>query len=588
MPPRSARQDFARTLPRLLSAYESGRLVPFIGSGLSIGACTGWQEMIQRLEHRAYEGRRLRPTAKATPSELIERANSAVRALKAGQPGTFERAMREAVVARKNAIPKPTQLLARVWWPLVLTTNYDNCYAAAFAKQNPGDLFAVVGRGAEDCQRVLTSLVNPGRPLLWALQGHMNAPCSLSGGGLRPDLEQELVVGHEEYRRVTYRDPLFRRAFAEVFRQRSLLFLGAGIKESYLQELFGEVLELYGPSARPHYAIMPRGEVDPDFMLARFQIRVLEFPAGQYDEVAVWLEQFANAVKAKARRPLGWSFGGVEPGSKRWLGAPKPVLEVERSFIPPRCRDGECMVFPALATAKGLELTKALSNRLVSWGVPRGARPRKVASLVHQFADAPVFALKLQPNAAATSLTAMYEAALAAFRLLGRRFKTIHLQLLATRTTTAATAYGPGYPARFVLIQTVRAFHDFRDGNPAADCRLVLHTLADSVTMEIAAGRLDVLELLCCEDVRFSTEIARDDRSIDRRVFELRPLATKLSSLVEKLDLTPKQWTVEVSPRPSVHPRYRAERPIAECLTKSLHELGVVPGSTLHFRRKQR
>ena len=44
-------------------------------------------------------------------------------------------------------------------------------------------------------------------------------------------------MGHDEYRRVTYRDIHFRRAFAEVFRHRSLLFLGSGIRETYLQEL---------------------------------------------------------------------------------------------------------------------------------------------------------------------------------------------------------------------------------------------------------------------------------------------------------------------------------------------------------------
>src|SRR5262249_4716864 len=154
-------------------------------------------------------------------------------------------------------------------------------------------------------------LSNPGRPLLWTLQGHMDAPCKIDGYTARPELERELVVGHEEYRRVTYRDLSFRRAFAEVFRQRSLFFLGAGIKESYLQELFGEVLEVYGPSSRPHYAIMPHGEVDPDFMLARFQVRVIEFPEGAYDELPAWLAQFVEATRKHTQRPLVWGFGGA-------------------------------------------------------------------------------------------------------------------------------------------------------------------------------------------------------------------------------------------------------------------------------------
>ena len=115
------------------------------------------------------------------------------------------------------------------------------------------------------------------------MQGYLDAPYVLPGSADNSSLRQQLVVGHEEYRRVTYRDLHFCRAFAEMFRQRSLLFLGAGIQETYLQELFGEVLEYYGPSTRPHYAFIQKGEIDPDFMLARFQIIALGDIAAMFD-----------------------------------------------------------------------------------------------------------------------------------------------------------------------------------------------------------------------------------------------------------------------------------------------------------------
>jgi hypothetical protein len=344
------------------------------------------------------------------------------------------------------------------------------------------------------------------------------------------------------------------------------------------------VLEIYGPSARPHYAIMPADEVDPDFMLARFQIRVLEFPKGDYAELNGFLQQFVRAVGAKARRPFAWSFGGIQPGgTNRWYGSAE--LEVERTFLPARCGEHECIVFPAIASPGGFTFTRGLTQRLAGWDVPQGARPRRITPLVYQFPGARVFVMSMAANAGANSLTTVYDAALALFGAVGRRFHTIHMQLIATRTTGAASAAGPGFPARFVLIQTVRAFRDWRARNPASRCKLVLHALAESVTMEIAAGRLDILELLSCEDVRFSTEIVRDDRTVERRVFELRPHATKLGAVIEQLDLSPKQWKVEVSPAPSVHHKFRAVRRVATCLNATLHELGVVPGSTLHFRR---
>jgi hypothetical protein len=48
-----------------------------------------------------------------------------------------------------------------------------------------------------------------------------------------------------------------------VFRQRSLLFLGSGLAEPYLLDLFSQIIELYGPSSSPHFAIASRGKLDP-------------------------------------------------------------------------------------------------------------------------------------------------------------------------------------------------------------------------------------------------------------------------------------------------------------------------------------
>ena len=70
---------------------------------------------------------------------------------------------------------------------------------------------------------------------------------SRSGSG--PGLEPEVVVGHADYRRVALRSEGFRRTFAEVFRQRSLLFVGSGLTDRYLLDLFGQIVELYGPGS---------------------------------------------------------------------------------------------------------------------------------------------------------------------------------------------------------------------------------------------------------------------------------------------------------------------------------------------------
>jgi len=192
--------EFEKTiLPRLLAPYEAGRLVPFIGSGMSAGVCTDWSNFVRGLELAAHGTQAMRQDEE-TRDALIRRANNAVRILRAREPGTFERALAAALIAAPEAqpaVPPQTTALARLWWPLVLSTNYDNCYATAFQRRFPDAQLAIVGRTSEDCQRVLNSLSVPGRPLLWALQGYLDVPHQ--GREARPgdpDLRNELVVGH--------------------------------------------------------------------------------------------------------------------------------------------------------------------------------------------------------------------------------------------------------------------------------------------------------------------------------------------------------------------------------------------------------
>ena len=249
--------DFNTVLPRLVATYQTGRLVPFIGSGMSRPACTGWYTMVHRLENAAAcsagDPSPQPPTDSTPREELIRRANAAVRNLRSAAAGVFNDALEAAVFEEPGGFPAATPqtlALARLWWPLVLTTNYDRLFARAYLEHDNREL-AIVGRSGEDCQRILNSLTVAGRSLLWALQGYLGSGQGSDRAGPERDLRAELVVGHEEYRRVTYRDIQFRRAFAEVFRHRSLLFLGSGIQETYLQELFGEVLESTAPAPAP-------------------------------------------------------------------------------------------------------------------------------------------------------------------------------------------------------------------------------------------------------------------------------------------------------------------------------------------------
>src|SRR5262245_45734172 len=168
--------DFETVLPRLVATYEIGRLTPFIGAGMSRVACSDWPGLVRALEKAVNDAEAAEIPAGTDPAEMIRRGNTAVRSLKSRDRETFVRAMSAALLDRGGDIPPQTRALARMWWPIVVTTNYDNYYAAAFRERPESRLFAVVGRNPEDCQRVLSSLSSAGRALLWALQGYLDQP----------------------------------------------------------------------------------------------------------------------------------------------------------------------------------------------------------------------------------------------------------------------------------------------------------------------------------------------------------------------------------------------------------------------------
>lgn len=240
--------------------------------------------------------------------------------LKRAAGNQFPDVMRKALYLKPPTDPAfitpQTKALARLYWPLVLTTNYDDLLYRAVYELRSG--WAVRGRSWYDCDQVVAGLTGPAPPTLWALQGFLPYPGGPFGrvfapgevAALETELAAQMVVGHEEYRRVTHREPWFRRAFAEVFRSRSFLFLGSGLAENYLLELFGEALEMTGMSPYPHYAFVQKGEVDPDFLTSRLNILVIEYPRGEHEHVTLRLNRLAEAVEKDRLKPasLGFSF----------------------------------------------------------------------------------------------------------------------------------------------------------------------------------------------------------------------------------------------------------------------------------------
>ena len=271
---------FEQALPWLAAAHEAGKLVPFVGAGMSMEYCKGWRPFVEAL---AAELKLPLPAAKdgqqaISPEDLYRTADRAASHLRLMSWSARRRILSRALRCTGNTIPKQMAALTGLDWPLIVTTNYDDLILKSRPNQHGVPEPMVLGRSRKDCVDVVRSLDGLQRPIVWHVQGHIARMAEPDAENLSPELLElleQVVLGHQEYQQAINAEPDFRRAFAEVFRRRSLLFLGSGLAESYMVNLISEAMHGMGPSPHPHYAMMTSAEAakaDPAFLAVRLGI----------------------------------------------------------------------------------------------------------------------------------------------------------------------------------------------------------------------------------------------------------------------------------------------------------------------------
>lgn len=557
-------------LPRLAAAYDRGLLVPFIGAGLSAPTCRLWDQFIPALEELA--GVRTQ-NGSAIPDELVQRGNRAIRRLRALSKAEVAAAVRTALHAGGTQPPAQTVALARLYWPLVVTTNYDDCVVTAF-RDSFGQQMTVRGREPKDCQIILAALGEPSPPLLWAIQGYLGGPC----GDATDCLADQIVVGHEEYRRVAHAEPHFRRAFAEVFRNRSMLFLGSGLREPYFREMFSEVLEIYGPCRRPHYAFVKRGEVDVQFLATRFQTIVVEYE--HHSEVPFWLDQLAAMVSGRAFRQDRFTFA-LRNSEPEAAGQNHSRLDIVQARLPlPDSGKGECLAVSAGGEGDRFFFSSSIRALLQRAGVKHLPVVSTPGSYVARFGTLPVYAVRAREQYDMRSLRSVR---LASTELYDTAWADGHRRVLQQVLASGGSASGVDlqpFTPLFSFIESVRAFGIWARKHPDRALELVVHVVDPSVYFEIARGRVDVLEVLSSIDLRFWATIVYADGKIERQMCQEREDVT-LGCLADWLGLDPNRWSVESIP--PVHTADTARSvPVLECMDDALASR-VIPGGTLQF-----
>ena len=585
---------------QLLTAYDRGRLVPFTGSGMSVPACTTWDQFVARLESGACI-----PAAAmsgSTSARLVERALVALRVQRRMGISLPDAVRKALYLSPSGSLPENAVALARLHWPLICTTNYDDIHLRATVHcllgkgTAPDDLpdIRVLGRSDADCKRLLQHLALPAEQTIWALQGflhptHADARAVLDPAQAFDALEQELVVGHAEYRRVTHRAPHFRRAFAELFRSRSLLFLGSGLNEAYFRMLFDEIVELGGTPGQPHHAFVEEGALDPDFMQREYHIVCHIYPAGKHEHVGEWLRLLADALGRQRVRVSGWSFRMTAP-SQAIDDRVDPEFIVVRGALP---TPGELEQSAALAVSCGRDYPPGRPAEPGSWGYPglSASRARELGlrdrdgrytwndenGFVVRFLDAArtygIVARDFGDDDRATRSPEAIRKALIAFFEHAREtgYTTLHIQVLAAGRHRAFASW-------VSLTQMARAFGEWCGKSPSdtARPRVIVHVVDSELLALLDGGFLDLREALVDAPLRLQIEVVEPggERS---RYHALVPATTTLGDVAD-VTATNFDPTVAALPKP-VHRAVPLSLKRVAHLT--LRDFGLVSGSTL-------
>jgi hypothetical protein len=638
---------FEDILPHLVSTYRRGLLVPFIGSGMSVPTCTSWVKLLIELATIAEVEipRNIREYAaapKAHPApesaELYRLADTAVVGLGFLDAKARAEAYRKALnaggkAAGTCAIPEQTEALARCYWPLVLTTNYDDLYVVSrmrqshvgvmagsvrkgssseAAKRDETDVPEVFGRSVEDCHKVLRSLDAPTRPILWAIQGFLGGQAEPheklvkelildEARGLR--LADEVVASHQQYQLAINTQPHFRRAFAEVFSRRSFLFVGSGILEDYLVNLFGEIAHHYGPGPHPHFALFAKEGFERDkrelpdarFLQARLGITPVFFD--KFADLKELLGRLTDAVwehrappPSTGPRPVPVAWMPDELGFRLADGLGKPVtdgpnkpaartpdalagearrLRLRYAPLPvPSPGGGECVIVsvgrnsdntPEPGRQAGNILKGALKEKLIPDDSPHHWRPFGPApSNAYQFADAPILAVAARlPQLHSPStpgpddprdsrdLGIIEQSVAEALRLADeRKFHHVHLGPVASGQYRL---WNPLHP----FVQTLAGIRRFFKEHPHSSIQLLeLHVFSPAVWYPMVAGKVPVAEILASEVMKIWVDI-RDTGGASEIFAVTARGPTRVGELKKLCGLPPGRWNTEILPRPS-------------------------------------
>ncbi len=289
----------------LRKAMSEGRVVPFIGAGISMGAkidprkrsrMPSYLELIEQLIDLADQDQIFKnPDRRKECRRLIEQGDL----LRAADILDLEIPANSRYKFLRQLLnplePRPSlahELLNILDFPIVLTSNYDRILESTFYPRPEVLTY-------EDSASI-PLLLRERKPFVFKIHGDLTRP-------------ETIVLGWSKYRELQENEgyKALRHFIGSLLTEKTLLFLGCSLKGTEYSEYFLDYVETHrGIQPGPHYALVERGSLDPhriDWWQRNLGVQILEYDKDP-EHSHVW--EFLSALKPrntkKPRRGQGW------------------------------------------------------------------------------------------------------------------------------------------------------------------------------------------------------------------------------------------------------------------------------------------
>ena len=310
----------------LIRYIAEHRCVLFVGAGLSAGAgLPGWGKLLSEMVNLVRDDAPDRPDQPQLKSLLasgrfLQVADYCRERLGEARYTMF---LKEQLKPRGRGVLETHQIITRLPFRAVITTNYDKLLETAYTASRDGDTPSLLTHDDEEGLG-LSLFDNP----FFILKAH--------GDIARPET---IVLTSSDYRTITHERPAFNAVFSALLMTNAILFLGYSISDPDLNLLLDGQLSVFKNTVPPRYALMEdAGDVAASVLRRSAGIDVQSYPKGQHESVLEYLKALETEV-AKRQASSPPSLASSRSLSPAFEVSARSVIIASpgsRSIVPPK------------------------------------------------------------------------------------------------------------------------------------------------------------------------------------------------------------------------------------------------------------